>query len=718
MKMKKQNRNNSCKSLKKVILCAAVLSAAGLCPLSAAPGNGNGALSADSADILDKYTQGMQYQSDENYYTASQYYLEITTQNPAFTDAWYRLAECSYKLGEFDLALQYLENAQKYEKDNTKIQNLKGMVLVSLGQTDKGRDIFNSILKKYPNDIDARFGLAEIELYEGRFSGAQNQYIEALKRQNTNRKALLSLAIVNAERGQAEEAQNYLRRALSYYSGEPEVHYIASVIYSMAGDFVTAEKQARIAVEVNSNYEKAYDMLASVLYKQGRYKEVIDISDYLISRNRKNTNAWFIKGVAQTKTGNVSAAIDTWSAALNINPQDEIMRSALENEVRSLLSLEDSRRGSYAKYHIENAKQYATRYDGAGSVYEYQRALLLDPLNYEARSAYADILEINGMYELYLEQLKFLKENSTGKNTALDDKIEAYDDLLSNTLGKKWGVNPFYLDKTRWNIAVFYEENNSSFVHADINRLVANAAADIFSGVAITSVKTQVTPVSGYGEAFRNARAGGFDYFVILSLSEGSNDMTLNSTIYSGRTGLEVGKNSFYSTGNNRFSTVLRRFRASVLEKLTVRGKILARNGKLVLVDLGKAENIQKDAQFKIIKKGQIRTADSGAGLYYRDDDVLGTITITLAGEEISEGNIENHGFYDRINIDDEVVLVAIPGEQDTAAVANEAVDTVPAADEKGKTLFKKKVKGEQIVEEIKKAVERPSILDLLRNIY
>ena len=718
MKMKKQNRNNSCKSLKKVILCAAVLSAAGLCPLSAAQGNGNGALSADSADILDKYTQGMQYQSDENYYTASQYYLEITAQNPAFTDAWYRLAECSYKLGEFDLALQYLENAQKYEKDNTKIQNLKGMVLVSLGQTDKGRDIFNSILKKYPNDIDARFGLAEIELYEGRFSGAQNQYIEALKRQNTNRKALLSLAIVNAERGQAEEAQNYLRRALSYYSGEPEVHYIASVIYSMAGDFVTAEKQARIAVEVNSNYEKAYDMLASVLYKQGRYKEVIDISDYLISRNRKNSNAWFIKGVAQTKTGNVSAAIDTWSAALNINPQDEIMRSALENEVRSLLSLEDSRRGSYAKYHIENAKQYATRYDGAGSVYEYQRALLLDPLNYEARSAYADILEINGMYELYLEQLKFLKENSTGKNTALDDKIEAYDDLLSNTLGKKWGVNPFYLDKTRWNIAVFYEENNSSFVHADINRLVANAAADIFSGVAITSVKTQVTPVSGYGEAFRNARAGGFDYFVILSLSEGSNDMTLNSTIYSGRTGLEVGKNSFYSTGNNRFSTVLRRFRASVLEKLTVRGKILARNGKLVLVDLGKAENIQKDAQFKIIKKGQIRTADSGAGLYYRDDDVLGTITITLAGEEISEGNIENHGFYDRINIDDEVVLVAIPGEQDTAAVANEAVDTVPAADEKGKTLFKKKVKGEQIVEEIKKAVERPSILDLLRNIY
>ena len=679
------------------------------------------------AGALDKYNLGMEAQQNENFYVASQYYLEVTAENPAFTDAWYKLAECSYKLGEFDLALNYLDNAEKYEKNNQKIQNLKGMVYVSLGRIDDGRAIFNNILKKYPNDIDAHFGLAEIELYEGRFSGAQNQYMEALKRQNTNRKALLSLALVNAERGNTQASENYLRQALSYYSGESEVHYLASIIYSMKGDYVTAEKQARIAVEVNSDYDKAYDMLSTVLYKQSRYKEVIDISDYLISRNRKNTNAWFIKGVSQCKLGNIAGAIETWTAGLSINPQDEIMRSALENEVRNALSLEDSHRSLYAQYHVENAKQYASRYDGSGAVYEYQRALLLDPMNYEARAAYADILEINGMHELYLEQLKFIKEHNSeqiskagGKKllTELNDKIEAYNYLLTDTLGKKWNVEPFYLDKTRWNIAVFYEDTNSTFIHADTNRLVANAAADIFSGVAITSVKTQVTPVSGYGEAFKNSRAGGFDYFIILSLSEGENDMTLSSTMYSGRTGLEVSKNSFYCTGNNRFSTVLRRFRNSVLEKLAVRGKILARNGKTILVDLGKSENIVKDAQLKIIKKGQIRTADSGVGLYYRDADVLGSITITTAGEEISEATIENHGFYDKINIDDEIVLVSLPVQKANNDANGNAVDNVPAADEKGNAVVKNEVKGQELVDEIRNAVERPSILDLLRNIY
>ena len=682
---------------------------------------------SSSAVLLEKYNLGLQYQQDENFYAASQYYLEVTAENPAFTEAWFKLAECSYKLGEFDLALQYIENAEKYEKNNLQIQNLKGMVYVSLGRIEDGRTIFNNILKKYPNDIDAHFGLAEIELYEGRFSGAQNQYKEALKRQNTNRKALLSLALVNAERGQTQAAEEYLRQALSYYSGESEVHYLAAIIYSMKGDYVTAEKQARIAVEVNSSYDKAYDMLSTVLYQQGRYKEVIDISDYLISRNRKNTNAWFIKGVSQCKLGNVSGAIETWTAGLSINPQDEIMRSAMENEIRDSLALEDSRRSLYAQYHVENAKQYASRYDGSGAVYEYQRALLLDPMNYEARSAYADILEINGMHELYLEQLKFIKEYNSEKlseaggkklTTELNDKIEAFDYLLSDTLGKKWNIDPFYLDKTRWNIAIFYEENNSTFIHADTNRLVADAAADIFSGVAITSVKTQVTPVSGYGEAFKNSRAGGFDYFIILSLSEGENDMTLSSTMYSGRTGLEISKNSFYCTGNNRFSTVLRRFRNSVLEKLTVRGKILARNGKTVLVDLGKSENIIKDAQFKIIKKGQIRTADSGVGLYYRDADVLGTITITTAGEEISEGTIENHGFYDKINIDDEIVLVELPAQKANNDANGNAVDNVPAADEKGNAVVKNEVKGQELVDEIRNAIERPSILDLLRNIY
>ncbi|MCQ2575345.1 MAG: tetratricopeptide repeat protein [Treponema sp.] len=666
------------------------------------------------------FQQGFEYEQNEEFYSASQCYLEVVEKNPADVKVWYHLALCSYKLGEFDLALQYVENSEKYDRDNRDIQNLKGMIFISTGKTKEASKLFYEILKKYPNDIDAHFGLAELELLEGRFSGAEIQYTEALKRQSTNRKALLSMALVCAENGKFEQAEKYLNASLQYYSGQAEVHYLSAVIYSIKGDFKMAERQARIAVEINGNYEKAYELLSAVLYQQGRYAEVIDISDFLISRNRNNSNAWYLKGIALDRTGNFKEAINVWTTGLSINPQDELMRFNLEMEVRDNLSLEDRRRSNWAKYHVDNAKQYAQKYDGAGAVYEYQRALLLDPMNYDARIAYAEILELNGMHELYLDQLKFIKEHnfdniSKNQKTELSDKIEAFDDLLSDTLGNKWSVEPFYLDKTRWNIAVFYEENGSSFIHADTNRLVARAASDIFSGVAITSVKTQVTPVSGYGEAFKNARAGKFDYFVILSLSEGQNDLTLSSAMYSGRTGLQITDDTFYSTGNNRFATVLRRFRNSVLEKLSVKGKIIDRNGKTVLLDLGKSENIVPDTQFKIVKKGEVRTADNGIGLYYRDNDVVGTVTVTKAGEEISEANIDEYGFYDKVNIDDEVVLVYLPPRTNSGS---NAIDNVPAADENGNAVIRTEVKGDELVEEIRRAVERPSILDLLRDIY
>ena len=677
--------------------------AGGLSPLAA----------AESKNVLKLYNDAVELQNEENWYTASQYFIEVVNSNPAFSDAWFRLADCSYHLGEFDLAFQYLESAEKYEKDRSEIKNLKGMILLALGRTDEARQIFNEVLKKYPNDIDAHFGLAEIELYDGKFSGAENQYAEALKRQNTNRKALLSLALVCAETKRYTQSEKYLRQAMQYYSGEPEVHYLAAIIYTMKGDYKSAEKHARIAVEIRGGYEQAYELLAQIVYLQHRYSEVIDLCDFIISRNRNASSAWYLKGTAQAKLGNAEDAISTWDTGLNINPQDELMRMMLELTAKNELDFDDARRKQWASYHLNNARQYDSRYDKAGSTYEYQRALMLDPSNTAARLAYADILELNGMHELYLDQLKFVKENSeSGITTALSDTIEAYDSLLNDTLAKRWKVDAFYLDKIRWNIAVFYTENTSTFNHADSDRLTALACGDVFSGIAITSVKTQVTPVSGYGEAFKNARANNFDYFIMVSLSEGEDDVSLSATMYSGRTGTETFNEKYYATGNNRFSTVLRRFRNSVLEKLTVRGKILQRNGKTVLIDLGRSENIIKDAEFKIIRKGGVKTADAGSGLFFRDDDVVGMLVVTEAGEEVSEAVITSHGFYDRINENDELVLVSMPAQNTEAGM-----DTVPNADEEGNPVVNNSVKGEELVAEIKKAVERPAIIDLLRKI-
>ena len=302
--------------------------------------------SQQTKTVVEKFNLGKEAQTEENFYLAQQYYLEVVAINPAYSQAWYKLAECSYKLGEYELAQNYLTSAEKYEPSNSQYLNLKGKIFVSLGKLSEAKDIFNDILKKYPNDVEAHFGLAEIELYEGRYSGAEKQYNEALKRQSNNRNALLALSLLNAERNKFSDAEKYLKQALSYFSGDPEVHYLAAVIYSMKGDYKQAENQARISVEINGNLEKSYELLTTVLYKQKRYQEVLDLSDFLIRRNRKNATAWYLKGIAYSKLGMTSEAINTWSSGLTAQPQDEIMRMAMELEIRQLLTVEDKKRSS------------------------------------------------------------------------------------------------------------------------------------------------------------------------------------------------------------------------------------------------------------------------------------------------------------------------------------------------------------------------------------
>jgi len=687
--------------------------------LSFLPAQSKNSSSAKSAVAL--YEEGIACQNEENYWTASQNFLEAVRANPNYTDAWFSLSQCSYYLGEYDLALQYLANAEKIEKNNSRIQNLKGMIYLETGDMETARTIFQNVLKSFPNDVEAHFGLAELELYNGKFSGAEAQYEESLARQNNNKKALLSLALLYAGNGNYTKAQNYVRRAMNYYSGDANVHYLSSVIYCMEGDLSEAEKQARIAVEINGNYTSAYELLASILYYRGEYQSSIDLCDYLISHDRNAGKTWYLKGLNQKKLGDTLSAIKTWDKGLSVSPNDELMRMALELDVRESLSLEDSRRKTWAEYHLNTADQAYERYDGTTASYEYQRTLMIDPTNSRARLSYAKMLELNGMHETYLDQLKFVQENSDfttslskKEQKELVDTVEAYDSILTDTLAKEWNIDTFFLDKIRWNIGIYYTDTSMSFGHADENRLTAMAASDIFSGVAFTSVRTESTPVSGYGEAFRKARESGFDYFVILSLNEAEEDMTLSAAMYSARTGTETKNMHFYATGNGQYSIVLRRLRESILSSLPVRGKIITRKTKTVVIDLGKSEHMVEGAVFDIVKKGKILTADTGTGVYYKTDDVLGQVRITKAGEEISEGVIENKGFYDRINENDEIVLVSLP-----KADNEDAVDTAPTADAKGNAVIEQSVgtNNKTFVEEIRKAVEKPAILELIKSI-
>ncbi len=696
-----------------------------------------------STNALSLYSQAYDLQQSGDYYGAVESYREALQVNPQYGDAWHNLAVCVYNLCEYDLCVEYADNAARYSRNTSEISNLKGMALISLARFDEARDVFNSVLKKFPNDIEARFGLAELNLYTGSLSSAETLYLDALKRDNRNRKALLSLALVSAEEGKNDVAERYVNQAIAYHNGDPEVYYLASYLATRRNDLEEAERLVRAAIQINGNYDRAYELLSSILYTQKRYSEVIDLCDYRIGRNRNLIGAWYLKGLSEKRLGNSARAIKTFTTGLSIDPYDEIMRFALEQIVNDTLPVEDARRSSWASYHINKAKEFNRNYDGPSERYEYQKALSLDPLNIGARQSFANMLERDGFYELYLQQLKFIKDNDavkmttpvrTNENTPVpkaertsrqiknDDTMEALESLMSDNLSKKWDVDPFYLDKTRWNIGIYFISNSVQILHSDVEEIVSVACRDIFDGVPTTAVNVQTTAVSGYGEAYHQARLAKRDYFIILSANETERSFTLDATVYSGRTGTKTTDIHVYRTGNDKIAKSIRRLRQAVLDILPIRGTVINCASNLLLVDLGKSDGIVKGASFDVVKKGKVKTVDTGTGVVYNSSDILGTFVVTDVNEEIAQGTYKKKGFYDVLNVSDEVVLVSMPSQAqgtDQSIEGNAVTDTKPAADAKGEpaTQSAASAERESIKESFAVQAQESQLVALIRSI-
>lgn len=684
--------------------------------------------STSSAILL--YEQGLDFFNDQSWWNASEKFQEALQINPAYGDAWYMLAKCSYEMDQYDLSIKYIDNAIKYSGNKVEFKNLKAFNYISLGNFKEAESLFNSILAQYPNNIESRFGLAELDLFYGRLTSAQTLYNDALKREPKNKKALLSLAVVCTELGKTNLAQNYINRALQSYSNNAQVYYVAAYLSVLNGNLKDAERKCLMAVQANGNYDLAYELLGIIYYAQNRYQEVIDIADFRISRNRNLSQAWYIKGLALEKLKRIEESLSVWEKGLEIDPNDEIMRAAFDLSILKNTEIEDPRRKKWAIYHVRKGQDYQKIYMGEQVRYEYQMALKINPKNNTARTAFSNILYNDGFNENYLEQIKFIKENmsvpkfDSSKKLSdydenkkinyirLSDTIEGFDSLLYNTLANKWNINPFYLDKTRWNIGVFYIEKVDPHYHSDIARIGAEYLNVIFKGFASTNVSLYTKEVSSYADAYKTAHDNRLDYFIILTGDETERDIKFDAVMYSGRTGAKTQKFSVYKTGNDKFSGAMLKIRKDILSMLPCKAKILNRSLNDILVDIGRSEGIVEGAEFKVLRKGSLKTSDTGVGLVYRDEDVLGSVTLTKVSEEVSEGILKDTGFYDRVNAGDELILVKIKDDGNTSEQSQAALDTAPQGQENDSENKGNPLKGADL--EIRRT---PSLIKMIKEI-
>ena len=177
-------------------------------------------------DALFLYKDGQKARYEQNYGRAIEKFRASLEKNPHYFLPMIALSECFLKTGEYDEALKYVKLAQKYDKNNVDLYSLEGRIEIGLGSLDKAREAFNRVLAIQPNNLNARFGMAELDIAVGQKRTAAKRYIETLTLSPESQRALLSLSLIYEDLGEEKVSQSYLELALKYHSSNPDVQMV------------------------------------------------------------------------------------------------------------------------------------------------------------------------------------------------------------------------------------------------------------------------------------------------------------------------------------------------------------------------------------------------------------------------------------------------------------------------------------------------------------
>jgi tetratricopeptide (TPR) repeat protein len=607
------------------------------------------------------YEAGRRAMLQEDWYTAAETLLECLRLNPAHAEGTAALAECYYEIGELDQALLWVRKARTLARSNLVLANLEAFILIALGRLQDASSIVNEVLAKEPYNKEALFAASEMDIARGRPGDAVTRYREAVRRYPDDRRLLVSLALVLGSLGDTETARSYIDRALVQHPEDYRVYYYAAYLDAQAGRLGTAIGYAQDALAYRPGYGPAFSLLASLRYRSGQYEEASRLADEAISLNRSDISAWYLKGMSYSRMGRRAEAITILSTAATIDPSDEFVRAALEELLIAETALEDPRRASWAAWHFNRGRDYRSQNLIEQALFEYRRGLRLNPYARD-RQEYADLLRVQGYPARYLEELRFMQTLGLG-DRALNDAVEAYDALLSEAIYRRWAVNPVDVAKRHWKVAVFSLVSQASTYHVDAGATAASYIKDILTHDRNIVPMNLEVPQRSFSQSFRLARETEADYFLIISVTENERDMAVKGELFVGRTGSPAGEFYAYRTGTDRLRNASRGIVDQLVSQLPFRGELLTHKQSQGLIDKGRADGVKADTVYEVVKKGQVLIRSEGIGLIYSPDDVVGTLVIESAGEEVSSGVLTRKGFFDRIAAGDVIVLQSAADE-------------------------------------------------------
>ncbi|MFP4565477.1 MAG: tetratricopeptide repeat protein [Spirochaetaceae bacterium] len=619
--------------------------------------------------------QAQQALSQDEPFRAVELFTAALEENASYADALRGITEAYYELGEYDQALDYGERYLRTASDISRARNLLARVHIGLGNLDRAERLYTDVLSESPNNLEATIGTAELAVARDNTARALARFEDARRLAPTNRRVLLSLALVHRYAGRAEAAERYTMLALEHHPDHPLVHLLAAEYFLDQGRLDRAASEAELTLSLRPENEDALMLEARIAYLRSDYEDAASRAGDVIGVNRRNEVAWYIRAASLERLDRIEESIETLELGIRAVDEDEFLRLFAEQLLREHRDPDDELRATYAGHHFERAARFEDENLLSRALAAYRRGLRLAPYDRDGRIGFAELFRVRGYPSKYLRELEVLASDVDEEDQFLTDRIESFQSALAETPAREWGLDQFSLERFPLTVDLFVSPEQSDLSHPDGAVVYGEYLRDRLISQEMLAVPRPAAIADGFAQAYATARGSGSDYFLIIGVEEVERSIRMDGELFLSRTGEQVRSFRAYRTGNDRIERAVGAVVDAVAGSVPLRGRVLERRGDRGLVSLGALDGLEVDDELVIVRDGGVMLSTEAPGYRFSESESVGTFVVTRVDALVSEGTVSRRGFFDLISAGDVVVRAA----EDEAEAGGRETPVFPA---------------------------------------
>ena len=278
-------------------------------------------------------------------------------------------------LGENEKALTELEKMRELKPDHLTTLQAMSRFYLELDQEEKAREVLNDAFARNPNDIGTLLLLAEIYIKNDEWEKTGNTFIRMIENKvisPTQKMELVRFMLMKVQNNSENEViSNQAGRVVKAMTdNEPDygpAHLLAAEFYLQKRMEEKALQSLEKAIGINPDLPEAWTQRIQILFSQGRYQEIIDLSGEAAEYAPDNAFIQFFTGAAYMFLDEFGKA-EEWLQQASFSPSRRNFRSVVFGTLGDV------------KQQLEKWQE---------TVEAYERAIRLDSENYTELNNYA-----------------------------------------------------------------------------------------------------------------------------------------------------------------------------------------------------------------------------------------------------------------------------------------------------------------------------------------